>query len=167
MFKKKETLPALWEPSPFLRTFEKEFDRLFEDRAWPFLFAPRPGLEEIAWRPEVEIFELENLLRVRVDLPGIKKEEVTVELADMGLTISGERKRETKEEKGEYFKSERMYGAFRRVIPLPEGAKLEEVRAQFTDGVLEVTVPLAARVEPKKRTVPIADALAKATKTAA
>lgn len=167
MLKTKEPLPALWEPSPFMQRFVKEFDRMFEDRAWPFFFAGRPQFEEITWRPEVEIFELENLLKVRVDLPGIKKDEVKVEVTDGGLTISGERKRETTEKKGEYFRSERVYGTFYRTIPLPEGAKLDEVNALFTDGVLEVTVPLAARIEPKKRTVQIVEAPVKATKTAA
>jgi len=151
-----------------MRSFTKEFDRLFEDKGWPFFFATRPELEEIAWRPEVEIFELENLLKIRVDLPGLKKEEVTVELTEVGLTISGERKREIKEEKkGEFYRSERVYGAFRRIIPLPETAKLEEVKAEFINGVLEVTVPLTVRIEAKKRLVPIAEVPVKATKTAA
>jgi HSP20 family protein len=168
MFKTKETLPALFGTSPFMRTFAKEFDRLFEDRAWPLFFTPQVELQEIAWRPEVEIFELENLLKVRVDLPGLKKEEVTVELTDVGLTISGERKREAKEEKkGEFYRSERVYGAFRRIIPLPETAKLDEVKAEFIDGVLEVSVPLTARIEAKKRFVPIAEVPVKATKAAA
>jgi HSP20 family protein len=151
-----------------MRSFTKEFDRLFEDKGWPFFFATRPELEEIAWRPEVEIFELENLLKIRVDLPGLKKEEVTVELTEVGLTISGERKREIKEEKkGEFYRTERVYGAFRRIIPLPETAKLEEVKAEFINGVLEVTVPLKARIETKKRLVPIAEVPVEATKTAA
>jgi HSP20 family protein len=168
MFRTKETLPALLGSSPFMRSFTKEFDRLFEDKGWPFFFATRPELEEIAWRPEVEVFELENLLKVRVDLPGIKKEEVKIELTEAGLTISGERKRETKEEKkGEYFRSERVYGAFCRTIPLPEVAKLDDVKAQFAEGVLEIAVPLAVRIEQKTRTVPIVEAPVKATKTAA
>jgi HSP20 family protein len=167
MFRNKETLPALPGPGPFMRTFAKEFDRLFEDKAWPFFFAPRPELEKIAWRPELEIFELENMLKVRVDLPGIKKDEVTVEVTDGGLTISGERKREKEEKRGEYLRSERVYGAFLRTIPLPEGAKPDEVKAAFIDGVLEVMVPMAARIEQKKRTVPIAESAVKATKSAA
>ncbi|HEX2339463.1 MAG TPA: Hsp20/alpha crystallin family protein [Vicinamibacterales bacterium] len=168
MFKTTETLPTLLGSAPIMRTFAKEFDRLFEDRAWPFFFTPQVEVQEIAWRPEVEIFELENLLKIRVDLPGLKKEEVNVELTDVGLTIAGERKREIKEEKkGEFYRSERVYGAFRRIIPLPETAKLEEVKAEFINGVLEVTVPLKARIETKKRLVPIAEVPVEATKTAA
>ena len=167
MFRPKETLPALLGTSPFMRSFTKEFDRLFEDKGWPFFFATRPELEEIAWRPEIEIFELENMLKIRVDLPGIKKEEIKIELAENVLTISGERKREKEEKKGEYLRSERVYGLFLRAIPLPEGVKLDDVKALFTDGVLEVIVPIAARIEPAIRTVPIAEVPAKATKTAA
>jgi HSP20 family protein len=167
MLKNKEILPILAEPSTLMRRFTKEFDRLFEDRAWPFLFAGRPQFEELVWRPEVEVVEFENLLKVHVDLPGIIKEEVTVEVTDVGLTISGERKRETKAEKGEYFRSERVYGTFYRTIPLPEVAKLDEVKASFINGVLEVIVPLAARIEPTKRIVPISEVPLKVTKTAA
>jgi HSP20 family protein len=101
-----------------------------------------------------------------VDLPGIKKEEVNIEVSDVGLTISGERKREKEEKKGEYLRSERVYGAFSRTIPLPDFAKLDEVKAVFVDGVLDLTVPLAARIEPQKRTIPIGELPVK-TKTAA
>jgi HSP20 family protein len=165
MLKRKEVLPAVFEPGTFLSTFAKEFDRLFEERSWPF-YLSKPEIEPIAWRPELEIFELENLLKVRVDLPGIKKEEVKIEVSDVGLTISGERKREKEEKKGEYLRSERVYGTFFRTIPLPEFAKLDEVKALFADGVLEVTVPLAVRIEPHKRTIPIGELPVK-TKTAA
>ena len=165
MLKGKEVLPAVFEPRTFLRTFAKEFDRLFEERSWPF-FVSRPEIEQVAWLPELEIFEFENMLKVRVDLPGIKREEVSIEVSDVGLTISGERKREKEEKKGEYVRSERVYGTFFRTIPLPEFAKLDEVKAVFADGVLEITVPLAVRIEPQKRTIPIGELPVK-TKTAA
>ena len=166
MLRKKEVLPAVFEPSTFLRTFAKEVDRLFEERSWPFLLA-RPEIAQVAWLPELEIFELENMLKVRVDLPGIKKEEVNIEVSDVGLTISGERKREKEEKKGEYLRSERVYGAFSRTIPLPDFAKLDEVKAVFADGVVEITVPLATRIEPQKRTIPIGELPPVKTKTAA
>jgi HSP20 family protein len=167
MFKNKETLPALLGPNPFFRTFANEFDRLFEDRGWPIFFTPRADVEQVTWRPEIEIFELENMLKIYVDLPGIKKEEVKIELAENILTISGERKREKEEKKGAYLRSERVYGTFLRTIPLPETVKLDEVKALFTDGVLEIVVPIAARVELTKRIVPIVDVPVVAKKTAA
>jgi HSP20 family protein len=86
-----------------------------------------------------------------VDLPGLKKEDVKVEVADGNLTISGERKREFEEKKEHLYRCEREYGSFFRTVPLPDGAIVDDVRATFTDGVLEVSIPLPsqARVAPK------------------
>ena len=82
------------------------------------------------------------------------------------LTISGERKTEAEEKKGDFYKCERAYGSFYRAVPLPEGIKLEDVKATFADGVLEVSVPLPSKPEAKVRKVDIEDA-PKASKTAA
>ena len=88
------------------------------------------------------MFEKDNRLVTRVDLPGMKKEDVSVEVTDGHLALSGERKRETEEKKDNFYRSEREYGSFYRAVPLPEGVKLEDVKATFSDGVLEVSVPL-------------------------
>jgi HSP20 family protein len=101
----------------------------------------------------------------RADLPGLKKEDVKVEVSDGHLAISGERKRES-EEKKQFYRCEREYGSFYRAVPLPEGVKLEDVKATFADGVLEVSVPLPAKAESKARTVEIQES-PKAGKTAA
>jgi HSP20 family protein len=91
----------------------------------------------------------------RIDLPGMKKEDVTVEVTDGHLVLSGERKRETEETKANIYRKEREYGSFYRVVPLPEGVKLEDVKATFVNGVLEVSVPLPARPDTKALKVPI------------
>jgi HSP20 family protein len=96
----------------------------------------------------------------------LKKEDVKVEVTDGHLAISGERKRETEEKKEHFYRSEREYGRFYRAVPLPEGVKLEDVKATFTDGVLEVSVPLPAKAETKVRTIEIQEG-AKTAKTAA
>ena len=80
----------------------------------------------------------------KVDLPGMNKEDVKVEVTDGHLAISGERKRETEEKTEKVYRSEREYGSFYRAVPLPDGAKLEDVKATFADGVLEVSVPMPA-----------------------
>jgi HSP20 family protein len=95
----------------------------------------------------------------------MKKEDVKVEVTDGQLAISGERKSEAEEKGEEFYRCEREYGSFYRSVPLPEGAKLEDVKAIFADGVLEVSVPLPARPESKMRKVEIQES-AKA-KTAA
>ena len=135
-----------------------EFDRFFNEPGWAGLHWPTFRFargEEAAWNPEVDVFERNNYLVTKVDLPGLKKEEVKVEVNEGYLTIAGERKREEEEKKEEFYRCEREYGTFYRAVPLPEGVKFEDVKATFADGVLEVSVPLPAKVEPTVRKVAI------------
>lgn len=112
------------------------------------------------------MFEKDHRLVTKIDLPGLKKEDVKVEVTDGHLAISGQRKSEAEEKKDDFYRCERQYGSFYRVVPLPEGVKLEDVKATFSDGVLEVSVPLPAKIEAKPRTVEIQEPQ-KAAKSAA
>jgi HSP20 family protein len=145
------------DPFALLRQMTSELDRVFED--WPSFRWPSFGQlarsESVTWSPKIDVFERDNRLVTRVDLPGMKKEDVSVEVTDGHLTLSGERKRETEEKKDDFYRSEREYGSFYRSVPLPDGVKLEDVKATFTNGVLEVSVPLPARPEAKVRKVQI------------
>ena len=131
-------------------------------------FALRPGMRELAAPPGIrlDVDETEHSYEVKAEMPGLKKEEVKVEVTDGRLAISGERKREEEETKEQFYRCEREYGSFYRAVPLPEGVKLEDVKATFADGVLEVSVPLPAKPEATVRTVEIQEA-PKATKAAA
>ena len=101
------------------------------------------GNRELAsWAPPVEVRERDGNLLVSAELPGLNKDEVKVEVTNEGLVIQGERKREREEERGGIHRSERSYGAFYRLIPLPEGANIEQAKAKFENGVLEVQVPI-------------------------
>jgi len=171
--KKDVTLaPARGAGDPFalLRQMTAELDRAFNEPFWAsFRFpaiGPFEGAEAVAWAPKVDVFERDNRLVTRVDLPGMKKEDVTVEVTDGHLALSGERKQEREEKKGNVYRTEREYGRFYRAVPLPEGAKLEDVRATFADGVLEVSVPLPVRAQPAARKVEIQETT-KGAKTAA
>jgi HSP20 family protein len=155
MSDKKETVMAIRDPFAVL-------DALWPSPRWPSLELA----EARAWSPTIEVFEKENRLVTKVDLPGLNKEDVKVEVTDGHLTISGERKREVEEKKKNVYTSEREYGSFYRAVPLPEGVKLEDVKATFADGVLEVSVPLPTRSEAKIRKVEI-QAPAKGAKSAA
>ena len=172
MFTKKETGVARQVRDPFalLRQVTSEFDRVFDDTAWPAFRWPAVRARAIGegakWFPEIDVFEKDNRLFTKIDLPGMRKEDVKVEVTDGQLAISGERKREAEEKGEEFYQCEREYGSFYRAVPLPEGAKVEDVKATFTDGVLEVSVPLPARPEAKVRKVEIQET-AKAAKTAA
>jgi HSP20 family protein len=108
---------------------------LFEAPWWEL------GTEWEAWTPAIEVVHRDNELVVRADLPGLSKDEIKVDLTEDAITIQGERKREHKEEREGVYRSERSYGSFSRVIPLPEGTMTDQAKATFKDGVLEVTMP--------------------------
>jgi HSP20 family protein len=172
MAPKKETelVPSRVARDPFalMRDMTSEFDRFFGEPTRPFLRWPslwRRAAPETGWYPQVDVFEKDNRLVTKIDLPGMKKEDVKVEITDGQVAISGERKSEAEEKGEEFYRCEREYGSFYRSVPLPDGAKIDDVKATFTDGVLEVSVPLAAKPEAKMRKVEIQES--KAAKSAA
>jgi len=172
MTPKKETelVPSRLVRDPFalMREMTSDFDRFFGEPTRPFFRWPslwKRAAAEIGWYPEIDVFEKDNRLVTKIDLPDMKKEDVKVEIADGQLAISGERKHEAEEKGEEFYRSEREYGSFYRSVPLPEGAKVDDVKATFTDGVLEVSVPLPARPEAKMRKIEIQES--KAAKSAA
>lgn len=136
---------GLFEPRLFGPRWMKEFNRFF-DRELPFTTGGETF--EPGWVPEMEVFEKNNLLTVRLDVPGLKKEELSVHVAEGMLTVTGERKHETEEEKNHWYRRERTYGRFYRTVPLPEGVNPKEVKATFRNGVLEVTTPVGAAAAP-------------------
>ena len=124
-----------------------ELDRALDD--WPPLRWPSYGqfvsAGSLTRSPRVDVFERDNRLVTRVDLPGMKKEDMAVEVRDGHLELSGEREHEKEETKGNVYRSECEYGSFYRTVPLPEGVTPEDVTATLSDGVLEVSVPLPAK----------------------
>lgn len=140
-------------PFTFMRRFSEEMDHLFEDfglgRAWLTPMLDKAQLPQGVWSPQVEMFERGNELVLRVDLPGLSKEDVNLEIADDAITIEGERKSEHEEKREGYYRTERSYGKFSRRIPMPDGVKAEDAEASFSNGVLEVTMAAPKR-EPRK-----------------
>jgi HSP20 family protein len=141
-------------PLDLFERFADEVDRIFEDFGFGRAgLAPRTGrgllpspwrgatAESGTWAPEIEVFHRGNDLVVRTDLPGLSKDDVKVDVTDDRIIIQGERKREHEEEREGFYRSERSYGSFTRVVPLPEGAITEQAKASFKDGVLEITMP--------------------------
>ena len=155
------------DPFGLLRQMTTELDRVFDDPIWPSFGFPRnEAALPAAWLPKVDVFEKDNRLVTKVDLPGLKKEDVTVEVTDGYLVISGERKNESEDKTNNVYRNECEYGSFYRAVPLPEGITIGDVKAMFADGVLEVSVPLPAKAEPKLRKVEIQEP-GKTAKTAA
>jgi HSP20 family protein len=154
---------ALAKTGPFglLRQMTTELDRMFDD-PWTFRW-PALQLEDAAvWAPKVDVFEKDNRLVTRIDLPGVKKDDLTVEVGDGQLKMFGERKNETEEKDKNFYRCEREYGSFYRAVPLPAGVKPEDVKATFENGVLEVSVPIPAAAKANGQKIPIVEAGKKA-----
>jgi HSP20 family protein len=147
-------------PFALMKRFSEEMENLFGDLGLRRgLLAPvtgRANLPQGIWSPQVEMFERDDELVIRADLPGLTKDDVEVEIAGNGITIEGERKQEEKEQGEGYYRSERSYGKFYRTLPLPDGVDAEDASATFRNGVLEVTMPAPKRTERKSRRLEIA-----------
>jgi HSP20 family protein len=142
---------------------DRWFDRVSHEMGFPRrsslsrgVFGGRAG--QGLWSPRIEAFQKGDRFIVRADLPGMKKDDVEVELADDAITIRGERREEHEEERRGYYHSERDYGEFYRTIPLPEGVIGESAQASFRDGVLEVTMQAAPAETSRGRRLEIKDA---------
>jgi HSP20 family protein len=156
------TTPETVNPFQMMRRFTKDMERMFEDfRGFGFPtffktdFPPfRMGFDKGEWIPPMEVLLNKGKFLVRMDLPGLTKDDVKIEVTDKLLTIWGDRKEETEEKREGFFRTERTYGSFYRQIPLPENVKTENAVATFDKGVLEVTMP-AVTVEPVTRKLEI------------
>ena len=133
---------------------QSQMNRMFDEMLGN-LSRSRPQRQQLEgvgeWAPAVDATTKNGDLVIRAELPGIKQEDVDIRLQDHVLTISGARKAEQEEERGGYFIRERRYGSFSRSFTLPEGTDESKIRAQYEDGVLEVTIEGAAAVQEPKR----------------
>ena len=140
---------------PWRETFlgiPETFSRFEEEMEW--MMGDVFGRQDPVWIretfvPRANLGETENEFKVTVDLPGLKPEDVTLELREGALWITGERKEEKEENGKKFHRTERSYGAFRRIIELPSRVNEEMVEEAFRDGVLNVTLPKAEEVKPK------------------
>jgi HSP20 family protein len=130
--------------SPFgmMRRFADEMDRMSEG------FSSSGGR---MYLPEVDIVERDGKLIVRADLPGMTRDDVTVDITENTVVIEGERKYEHEANESGIYRTERSYGRFRREIPLPEGVQTENATAKFKDGVLEVAVDASQMTKNRRR----------------
>ena len=137
-----------WEPLRELNTIQGEVNRLFNT----FFDTPVTAAEGVGrrWIPAMDLVEGEDHYVLRADLPGLGEDDVSIEVEDNVLTVSGERKAEHEERNEGYHRVERAYGAFARSLTLPEGVDPEAVEARFDRGVLEVRIPKPEERKPRK-----------------
>ena len=122
--------------------------------AWPRFGFSRPSpLRDGEWIPDMDVFERDGNTVVRVDLPGMKREDIEVAIEQGMLAIHGHREEEEEVKEKDYTYSERTTGEFSRAISLPEGVKEDDIEAMYADGVLEVVVPLPAEPASKSKKI--------------
>jgi HSP20 family protein len=144
----------LTEPGALLRRVFRDFDAWSEPR-FPLAGLRARTLADVPWMPPLEMSERDHRLVVTLELPGLKREDIVVNLTDEGLVIEGERTHDVAKSNDEWFTTERTYGRFYRVVPLPEGVDFKEVRAMFRNGVLEISVPIPAAAAKAAYKVPV------------
>lgn len=134
-----------------IHSFQKEMNRLFHD-----FFEVSPfGIRDSGVFPEIDVKETERDIKVSAELPGLEEKDVEVLLTADALTIKGEKKEE-KEDKGQsYYRSERRYGSFSRVIPLASGIEPDKAEARFKNGVLLITIPKTEKAKADIKKIPI------------
>jgi HSP20 family protein len=137
-----------WDPFRDLNVLQDRMNRLFDDagRGWR---ADEPAATT-TWSPAVDIFETENEIVVKAELPGVDRKDITLNLENNVLTVKGERKfeKETKEEN--YHRIERSYGGFSRAFSIPATVDEEKIRADYHDGILRIALPKKEQVRPKQ-----------------
>jgi HSP20 family protein len=147
---------------PRAQEMERWFDRMVEDfwrRPFPTLLRPErwwPAEAGMMMRvPAVDVYEEQDDVVIKAEIPGLSKEDISVQVTDSTLTIKGEKKREEEVKEDDYYRCERSFGSFTRAVDLPCDVKADQVKASFKDGVLEVRMPKTEEAKKKAITVTI------------
>src|SRR3954471_20721739 len=135
-----EEMALLMKPEPFSQEVNRLFSTLFD--------AHDTGVQR--WVPAMDLTEADDRFVLRADLPGLGEDDVSIEIQDNTLTVSGERKAEHEERQRGWYRVERSFGRFSRSLTLPEGVDSDAVEAHFDKGVLEVRIPKPAERKPRR-----------------
>jgi HSP20 family protein len=155
------TTPRRAEPFAWLDDFAAEMER-FWTRPFQYFTGPFPrpffhlvGREALAWAPRTDVYQKDHTIFVKAELPGLKKEDVQVEVEGDDLIIRGQSKAESEVRQEEYYRTERTFGSFYRRMQLPPGITSDQIHANLADGVLEVQIPVPEEAKTEKKTVPV------------
>jgi len=138
-----------WQPFRAMEEMERRFDEMFGRGFLPSVWRRLP-LEERVWAPALDVFEKDDRFAVKAELPGMKEKDIDVSVVGDMLTIRGAKKSETEVKEEDYYCCEHSYGNFYRSIALPSTVDATKIEANCEDGILEVSLPKAPEVKPKK-----------------
>ena len=142
---------AKWDPFTNANTLQERINRMF-DETFP-QSAEQEGLSMCAWKPAVDIYETDGGIVITTDLPGVRKEDVAVEIKNNVLTVKGERRALPGVDESQYLRRERCFGTFQRSFNLKFAILPEKIKARFKDGMLIIDVPRPDEEMPKKISV--------------
>ena len=139
-------------PSRGLTPLRRRMDSLFDD-FFGDLFDGRQTDLARGWNPKVDIFEEDDQFVVKAELPGVEKDKIAIDINGRVLTVKGERASENEVKEKNYYRQECAYGTFQRSFTLPNETDSEQIKAEYKDGVLRVSIPKPEARQPKKITV--------------
>jgi len=143
-----------WDPFRDVETLQNRINRMFED-SFGRTQAPDDEMNLCAWRPPVDIYETENGIVLAAELPGVGKEDISVEVKDNILTLKGERTANPNIKGKKFYRHERCYGTFQRSFTLQQNIQPKLIKATFKDGVLEIEIPKPEEEQPKQISVKV------------
>jgi HSP20 family protein len=135
-----------WQPWQEVETLSRQIDQLFADFTPVSRHSTPVGK---SWTPAIELKATDTAFVLRAELPGVDAKDLDIQVTREGVSLAGEYRSETKNEDGKLFRSEFRYGSFRRVVPLPVAIQNDQVKADFTDGILTLTLPKVVSDRPK------------------
>ena len=141
-----------WNPFREMTTMHNRIDRMFNH---PYWLTSRVDDETGMgmWNPAVDLFEKDDHFVIKAELPGVDKKDITIDLKDRVLTLSGERSYENEVKEENYYRRERSYGKFQRAFTLPADVDSDKIKAEFKDGLLQIEVPKPEQLKPKQVTI--------------
>lgn len=132
-----------WQPAGRdLSSLQGDMNRLFSS-----FFGDQSAMR---WAPAMDLVEKQENYEITADLPGLTQDDVSIEVEDNVLTISGERKQQSEQKQGNFYRAERAYGSFSRSITLPQGVDADAIKASFENGVLRLEVPKPPQQRPRR-----------------
>ena len=147
-------LPQDWDPFLEMERMQQHINSLFSHSLNSLMRGPSAGFPQLPqFEPDADIRETENEYVIKMDLPGMERDKINVEVKDHLLSVSGERKTENEHQGQGFYRSELSYGSFSRSLPLPGDVNPEKVTAEYLNGVLTVKL---AKINPDKTPQPVA-----------
>ena len=141
-----------WNPWREMNTLQHRLNHLFDDS----LFQPGRSEDDLSlgtWQPVVDMYDENDRIIIKAELPGMEKKDISVDVKDRVLTLSGERNYDNEVKEENYYRRERAYGKFQRTFSLPADVDSDKIKADFKDGLLKIEVPKPEKQKPKEITV--------------